>query len=662
MEFLSTLIDKIRATSLALILHRQLAFSSLSVQEKGNPDVPFLSYPDVKMLIYDILSTVERDFLVSTDASVNVDVVCSMIFACFSSFKCGKVGRLAVITFLICLSGGKLPDRLNLLCYWTASVRASTEQKNISRNSLVLLFRYISNIVEFVNEGPAFGSAHVPLALSNCLKHTEKNAEGISCSALSDWLLKEPQQFIWISTLYRLQVSEHVSHGGQCSACGTAPIIGLRYECLRCMRYESCQICFWAGRVASNHKTQHPMQEHCRLASRKERTKTFLQKIKLKFAGKSNPYPRHLQFSASSDGSEPNDLPNRIGSSTSSPGADSDGGTETVTDFADEVASRTVITLSEETGRQIFSKRPNAVRELESILGHLESGSRQLEQDLVQHKNLDGLVTPLANRKHVKLLNEPVLETLADQKAQMMRLRNLLKFIRDANDVSQKENVSPVRSTAPMMQSTPLIPVNPQKNVFEKRFKHLQSIENMSPINPVRSDLSLKTPLNINKYVESSGDTCKRETFRTLLKTPYRTQSMRAVTSRWSTAIEQIEEEAELAIPSRNLNAESSRLAVRGLDDLSRHLGPSSPCEGERSLFSTFIKDKANKGIFKEPASEIFTELEEIMASVERMFPKENDYKAVSAKNPKETAVLNAAAEIEDILTDLVKVIKEEGH
>ena len=99
-----------------------------------------------------------------------------------------------------------------------------------------------------------------------------------------------------------------------------------------------------------------------------------------------------------------------------------------------------------------------------------------------------------------------------------------------------------------MMQSTPLIPVNPQKNVFEKRFKHLQSIENMSPINPVRSDLSLKTPLNINKYVESSGDTCKRETFRTLLKTPYRTQSMRAVTSRWSTAIEQIEEEAELAV------------------------------------------------------------------------------------------------------------------
>ena len=66
------------------------------------------------------------------------------------------------------------------------------------------------------------------------------------------------------------------------------------------------------------------------------------------------------------------------------------------------------------------------------------------------------------------------------------------------------------------------------------------------------------------------------------------------------------------------------------MDDLSRHLGPSSPCEGERSLFSTFIKDKANKGIFKEPASEIFTELEEIMASVERMFPKENDYKAVS--------------------------------
>jgi len=45
------------------------------------------------------------------------------------------------------------------------------------------------------------------------------------------------------------------------------PIVGLRYQCLDCLRYNLCQTCFFTARVSKKHKLRHRMQEHCYEAS-----------------------------------------------------------------------------------------------------------------------------------------------------------------------------------------------------------------------------------------------------------------------------------------------------------------------------------------------------------------------------------------------------------
>jgi hypothetical protein len=53
------------------------------------------------------------------------------------------------------------------------------------------------------------------------------------------------------------------SHSVKCSACKVYPIVGLRYQCLDCLRYNLCQTCFFLGRISKKHKLRHPVQEHC---------------------------------------------------------------------------------------------------------------------------------------------------------------------------------------------------------------------------------------------------------------------------------------------------------------------------------------------------------------------------------------------------------------
>lgn len=42
------------------------------------------------------------------------------------------------------------------------------------------------------------------------------------------WLQSEPRLLLWLSTLYRLSVSEAVQHRVHCHACKAFPITGLR--------------------------------------------------------------------------------------------------------------------------------------------------------------------------------------------------------------------------------------------------------------------------------------------------------------------------------------------------------------------------------------------------------------------------------------------------
>ena len=54
-----------------------------------------------------------------------------------------------------------------------------------------------------------------------------------------------------------------VCHDVRCSACRQRPMVGLRYQCLRCLGYNLCQDCFLHQLTSRRHKPSHPMQEYC---------------------------------------------------------------------------------------------------------------------------------------------------------------------------------------------------------------------------------------------------------------------------------------------------------------------------------------------------------------------------------------------------------------
>lgn len=54
-----------------------------------------------------------------------------------------------------------------------------------------------------------------------------------------------------------------VCHDVKCGVCKQRPVIGLRYQCLRCLGYNLCQDCFLHARTSRSHKLSHPIQEYC---------------------------------------------------------------------------------------------------------------------------------------------------------------------------------------------------------------------------------------------------------------------------------------------------------------------------------------------------------------------------------------------------------------
>ncbi|XP_029597146.1 uncharacterized protein LOC115179642 [Salmo trutta] len=71
-------------------------------------------------------------------------------------------------------------------------------------------------------------------------------------------------------TLYRLSVSENVTHSVCCHTCKAYPITGLRYRCMKCVNLHLCQTCFLTERHTRKHKSSHPVLEHCTQSSWKE--------------------------------------------------------------------------------------------------------------------------------------------------------------------------------------------------------------------------------------------------------------------------------------------------------------------------------------------------------------------------------------------------------
>ncbi|VDL91377.1 unnamed protein product [Schistocephalus solidus] len=90
-----------------------------------------------------------------------------------------------------------------------------------------------------------------------------------------------PQTFSWLKVFHRMVIVENVRHQVKCEGCKREPIIGLRYKCTRCPRYNLCQDCFWTGITTDAHTNSHDVKEYT--TSTKQHSRQFGHSLRKSF-------------------------------------------------------------------------------------------------------------------------------------------------------------------------------------------------------------------------------------------------------------------------------------------------------------------------------------------------------------------------------------------
>ncbi|XP_037392263.1 dystrotelin isoform X2 [Pygocentrus nattereri] len=191
-----------------------------------------------------------------------------LLFKLYDREETGYVLLRSVEAALVVLSGDTLSAKHRALFQLavSCSARQGIENSSVSRSGLRVLLNDLSQVPAVVQENHVFG--HTETAVRSCFNGVISASVGEE--HLVSWLQSEPRLLLWLSTLYRLSVSEAVLHRVRCHACKAFPISGLRYRCLKCLNVHLCQNCFLTETHTRKHKPHHPVLEYCTQPSWKE--------------------------------------------------------------------------------------------------------------------------------------------------------------------------------------------------------------------------------------------------------------------------------------------------------------------------------------------------------------------------------------------------------
>ncbi|KAJ9577656.1 hypothetical protein L9F63_005736, partial [Diploptera punctata] len=247
----------------------------LQVSENGVT----LKYAELEAVLFDIFFAAQRESSSQIDVEQSTDLMINFLQNVFDRKASGSVEVFCVKVVLAVLSSAKLQEKYEYL------FRQLADHNNcISSNKLEKILASLVHISVYLNESTAFGFEQIPETVGSCFK--QAGTLGITEDIFIGWLLQEPQLLMWLPTLHRMQMGEMVHHTVKCSLCKLYPIVGLRFRCLECLRYNLCQMCFFTGKSNKRHKLQHPVQEYCYETSSCEKF-AFLKMIKNKLCGSS---------------------------------------------------------------------------------------------------------------------------------------------------------------------------------------------------------------------------------------------------------------------------------------------------------------------------------------------------------------------------------------
>ncbi|KAJ8004003.1 hypothetical protein DPEC_G00154280 [Dallia pectoralis] len=195
---------------------------------------------------------------------------CRLLYTLYDRGQTGTVCRRSMEAAFIVLSADTLSAKQTALV-GLAERCSGRGSGTVSRSGLRVLLQDLSQVPAVVQESHVFGSAET--AVRSCFSGVL--SASVCKEHVLSWLQCEPCLLLWLSTLYRLSVSENITHSVRCHTCKTYPITGLRYRCMKCVNIHMCQTCFLTERHTKKHKSSHPVLEHCSQPSWRESLASF---------------------------------------------------------------------------------------------------------------------------------------------------------------------------------------------------------------------------------------------------------------------------------------------------------------------------------------------------------------------------------------------------
>ncbi|CAH8678126.1 unnamed protein product [Schistosoma rodhaini] len=225
--------------------------------------------------------------------NVCVDLILNWLLNVYDRMRCGTIRVLSFKVALALMSMANLDEKYRYLFSLISDRDGCVDEQRLGAllYECVLIPRNLGETGQFGNED---FNQYVKTCFQQVLeisKHSDKIDGTLTYHSKPSarivhfltWLRLNPQMLTWLPLLHRLALSEQVIHHIRCSVCHNQPLIGLRYRCLRCLNFDMCQQCFFAGRTSRNHKLTHPMQEYCSHSTSTDSFKDFTRIVRNRF-------------------------------------------------------------------------------------------------------------------------------------------------------------------------------------------------------------------------------------------------------------------------------------------------------------------------------------------------------------------------------------------
>ncbi|GAV04554.1 hypothetical protein RvY_14821 [Ramazzottius varieornatus] len=175
------------------------------------------------------------------------------LLAAYDASGSGSVRLFALKIALALLCYGKLKDKLTyifgLLC----------GEEGIAIPQLLDNFLHVVlQLPRACGEGPSF--AYSASTYADCFP-TQRPIHSEDFVDLLTGVEPGPPPVVWLNLMHSISQAQSVQHNVHCNSCHRNGFQGFRYRCQQCPNYQSCQDCFWKGRVNGRHTLEHEMKE-----------------------------------------------------------------------------------------------------------------------------------------------------------------------------------------------------------------------------------------------------------------------------------------------------------------------------------------------------------------------------------------------------------------